>query len=70
LIIYYTIDGETYRLDPEDGPLAIVLSPEEKELIASMAPDATVFCSYDEEVTDPEEVSQWVKAIKRKERKK
>ena len=70
MIIYYKDKkGMTFRIDPEnieDGPIAVVLSPQDKKNIRNMAKGATIYCSYNEDM-DQKEIEEWLDWIKEKE---
>ena len=64
--VYYKYKGETLVLDPEvDGPIAILLTDNDKELIASMADYASLYCCYDDDTNRPQDISKWLKKIKK-----
>lgn len=68
IVFFRDADGQEIRLDPEtDGPIAILLTPDDKKLISSMAQDAVLYCAFDEDTEDPVLISKWLKRIKKKE---
>ena len=47
--------------DSHDIPVMVILTDEEKELIANMAPQAGKFCSYPDNGYTPEEIKEFMK---------
>ena len=50
----------TQIIDSTEWAIMLILSKEDKENIANMAPDATKYCSYPEYM-DPKEIEKWMK---------
>ncbi len=64
MVIYYRNEaGLTMRMNPEDMPVAIVLSDEDKKNITNMAPDADTYCVYPDTET-PKDIKEWLALIK------
>jgi hypothetical protein len=47
--------------DSHDIPIMIILTDEEKELIANMTPSASKFCSYPDNGYTPEEIKEFMR---------
>jgi len=47
--------------DSHDTPIMLILTDEEKSLIANMAPEASKFCSYPDEGYTPEAIKEFMK---------
>lgn len=64
MVIYYKNEaGLTMRMDPEDMPVAIVLSDEDRKNIIHMAPDADTYCVYPDS-NSPKDIKDWLGLIK------
>jgi hypothetical protein len=64
VVIYYKNKaGLTMRMDPEDMPVAIVLSDEDRKNITNMAPDADTYCVYPDTET-PKDIKEWLDIVK------
>lgn len=44
----------------DDGPIMLILTPEEKEQIANMTPEATKFVQYDPRFWDVKHIAKWM----------
>ncbi len=63
MIVYYKSHGFTQRLDPEQEPIAIILSDKDKQNIANMAEDANIYCVYSD-TTLPKEIKEWLAVVR------
>ncbi|GAH07916.1 unnamed protein product [marine sediment metagenome] len=52
------VDGEMY--DSECQPISVVLSQKDKENISNMAPDATEYCSYPDDM-NAKDIERWMR---------
>jgi len=68
IVFFKDADGNEVRIDPEvDGPIAILLTPDDKKFISSMADHASLYCVFDEDTENPIHIARWLKRIKKKE---
>lgn len=49
--------------DGNDVPVAVILTPKDKENIASMHPDATIYCVYPDSIP-PDRIQVWLDDLK------
>ncbi len=64
MIVYYKdTNGLTVRMDPNNKPIAIILTEDDKFNVHHMSPDHSIYCAYPDDL-DPDDVKAWLKAVK------
>lgn len=64
MIVYYKdANGLTMRMDPNNKPIAIILTDDDKFNVHHMSPDNSIYCAYPDDL-DPDDVKAWLKFIK------
>jgi hypothetical protein len=64
MIIYYRNEaGLTMRMNPEDMPVAIVLSDEDKKNITHIAPGNDTYCVYPDTLSW-KDIKEWLAMVK------
>lgn len=62
----HPVEEKVVVFDGEDVPVAVILTDKDRENIANMAPGATIYCVFPDDVPVPV-IQQWLDVLKARE---